>query len=278
MIRESLPEGVKAVIRPLYRVIQKLLPERPKFDSPSMLAIEAIDGFEVAYRKGTADEEVLKDSFSHDIFYPGVPEYKPAERDVIIDVGAHIGTFSLLSSRKLGHGKVYAIEASQDTFNILRINVALNRLANVSVHHLAISDNEGEVTLHYDRGNWGHSIVKALSRFSETVKSTTLSRFLKINNIESCQFIKFNCEGAEFPILLSTPPRILQRFGTILVLYHCDLWTRNTQADLISHLQSTGFRCVVRNQTRERGWIVATNTALAVAGGRGETGRAQTSA
>jgi FkbM family methyltransferase len=259
-IGQLLPEAMKAAIRPLYQATRRLLPGRPTIDSPSMLAIETIDGFEIAYRKGTADELVLKDSFSHDIFYSGVPEYQAAEDDVIIDIGAHIGTFSILSASKVSRGKVYAIEACRDTFNMLRINVALNGLANVSVHHLAITDKDGQVTLYYDTGNWGHSVVKAMSACSEIVESTTLSHFLEQNQIESCQFIKFNCEGAEFPILLSTPPKVLGRFGTILVLYHCDLWGKNTEADLLSRLESAGFKCVTRNQTEQRGWIIATNT------------------
>ena len=258
-IGRFLPEGVKAAIRPLHRMTQKLF-GGATFDSPSMLAIETIDGFEVAYRKGTADESVLKESFSHDIFYSGVPEYRPAEDDVIIDIGAHIGTFSLLSSSKVRRGKVYSIEACQDTFNMLRINLALNRLTNVSAHHLAVSDKEGQVTLYYDTGNWGHTVVKAISAFSETVESTTLTRFLERNHIETCQFMKFNCEGAEFPILLGTSPKVLGRFGTMLVLYHCDLWGKNTEADLMTHLQSAGFKCLIRNQTEQRGWIIATNT------------------
>jgi len=70
--------------------------------------------------------------------------------------------------------------------------------------------------------------------------------------------MKLNCEGAEFPILLSTKSNVLNRFQTILVLYHCDLWRPNTENDLITHLESSGFRCVIRNRSTNRGWIIAT--------------------
>ncbi len=255
-IGRFLPEGLKAVLRTVYHFAKKRV-----YDSPSMLAIDTFEGFQVAYRKGTADEAVLQHSFSHDIFYSGCPDYHPAENDVIIDIGAHIGTFSLLSSSKVRHGRVYSIEACQDTFNLLRINIALNQCANISAHHLAISDKDGQCTLYYDPGNWGHTTVKAISLFSETVESCTLTSFLERNHIDICQFLKFNCEGAEFPILLSTPKEVLKRFGTILVLYHCDLWGKNPMADLLSHLHSSGFKCVIRNQAEQRGWIIATSTA-----------------
>src|SRR5712691_311346 len=128
-----------------------------------MLTIASFGSFQVAYRQGTADESVLKDSFSHDIFFSGVPEYQPAETDVIVDIGAHIGTFAVLAASKVPRGTVYAIEACEDTFNFLRINAALNRLENLSPHHLALSDRQGTCRLYCDTGNWGHSVVSQLS-------------------------------------------------------------------------------------------------------------------
>ena len=251
MISRILPRWLKDLIRPYYKSIAHR-------ETPSGIAIGSFAGFEVAYRKGTADEAVLRDSFDNDIFFSGAPEYQPDNSDVIIDIGAHIGTFSLLSSSKVGNGKVYAIEASEESFNLLRINVALNQCSNISVHHLAVADKAGTCILYHATGNWGHSTVSELSKTSETVRSCTLSAFLEGNGINECHFAKLNCEGGEFPILLSTPAGVLQRIRTILVLYHCDLWKDNTEADLISHLESSGFKCVVRNRSEIRGWIIAT--------------------
>ena len=250
-----------AIIRPCYKMTRQIF-ARPAPDQPSMLAISSFGGFDIAYRKNTADEAVISDSFDNDIILSGVPEYQPEAGHVIIDIGAHIGTFSLLASSKVRHGKVYAIEACEDSFNFLRINVALNQCANISIHHLAMSDKEGTCKLYYDTGNWGHSIVKNLSRYSETVKSSTLSTFFESKRITECHFMKLNCEGSEFPILLSTTNNVLQRIGTILVLYHCDLWSNNTEADLIFHLEANGFNCVIRNRSEKRGWIIATKSGL----------------
>lgn len=263
MIAPVVPERLKMVIRPWYRALQGSAHEGAP-DRPAGLAIGSFGGFEVAYRKGTADEEVIKHSFDNDIFFTGVPEYQPGAADVIIDIGAHIGTFSLLAASKVKHGKVYAIEASEESFGLLRINVALNQCANVSVHHLAMADRDGTCTLYHDIGNWGHSTVKKLSKSSETVESCSLSSFLERNRIEECQFMKLNCEGGEFPILLSASSSVLQRFGILLVLYHCDLWGKNTADDLVRHLESSGFNCVVRNRSKMRGWIIATRVAKTI--------------
>ncbi len=265
-----LPRKLKTIISPIYGKVISVL-KRPALESPSSIRIESFEGFEVAYRKGTVDEKVIAGSFSHDDFSSGAPEltlegnslapfYQTADDHVIIDVGAHIGLFSLLASSKVKRGKVYAIEPSEDSFNLLRINVALNNATNISVHHLAITDRQGTCRIYYGWGNWGHSIVNhRRSHHYEIVQSSTLADFLESNKIDRCHFMKLNCEGAEFPILLSSPSSVLQRFNMILVAYHCDFWTSNTDTDLLSHLQSSGFSTIVRNRSERRGWIIAEN-------------------
>ena len=219
--------------------------------------IRSIRPFTVAYRGGTADESVLAHSFDHDIFFAGVPELNPGNDAVFIDIGAHIGTFSLFSASKAKAGRVYAIEASRETFNYLKVNAALNPDLPISVFHLAMADHDGEVTLHHDRKNWGHTITKKLSAAGERVEAMTLTTFIQTQKIEHVDFIKFNCEGAEFQILMSTPVETLRKFEMMLVLYHLDLVNDYSLADLLDKLAAAGFTTSVRNQEQGRGWVLA---------------------
>ncbi len=252
-----LPRRLKKAAKSAAFQFSEALSETGGMGRASTLRIRNFDGFEMAYRPGTVDEAVLKESFSHDIFFSGVPEYQPAEADVILDVGAHIGTFAMLAASKVARGQVHAIEACQDTYDFLRMNAALNRMENLHAHHLALSGKRGLCTLYHDAENWGHTVVQQQSASSETVESRTLQDFFEENGITRCNFVKFNCEGAEFPILLSSSPELLRRIDKMLVLYHNDLWTENTKEELIAHLQASGFACMIRNQTENRGWIVA---------------------
>lgn len=220
------------------------------------LAISRFKNFEVAYRQGTADESVIVENLENDEFF-STTRYQPAADHVIIDVGSHIGTFSLLAAVQVPQGAVYAIEASLETFNYLRINILLNRLDNIKAHHIALSDQSGPVILHYDEGNWGHSIMKRLTAHGESVNAETLPEFLAKNNINKCDFIKFNCEGAEFPILLSTPPEVLATIDRMLILYHCDLASDYNLDALLQHLHSSHFKTEIHKQEAQRGWIVA---------------------
>jgi FkbM family methyltransferase len=252
-----LPRRLKKAAKSVAFRLSGVLSEADGMGRASTLRIRNFDSFEMAYRPGTVDGVVLKDSFSHDIFFSGVPEYQPGEADVILDVGAHIGTFAVLAASKVPHGAVHAIEACQETFDFLRMNAALNRKTNLHAHHLALSGKRGICTLYHAAENWGHSVVHQQSASSETVESRTLQEFFEENGIDKCNFVKFNCEGAEFPILLGSSSELLRRIGVMLVLYHCDLWTENPKEELIAHLEASGFTCVIRNQTESRGWIVA---------------------
>jgi FkbM family methyltransferase len=254
-IAQIIPGKLKSFIRPWY--YRFLKPEY--YDRPGKICVERYGQFEIAFRENSTDEEVIKQSFENDIFYLGVPEYIPRDFDTIIDVGAHIGTFALLSSNKAANIRVHAIEACKENYNLLRINKALNNSTNVSEHHLALSDTEGKCELYHEYGHWGHSIVESFKQSSEIVRCCTLNTFLEENHIERAAFIKFNCEGAEFPIILGSSSECLQRFDYLLILYHCDLWRSNTEIDLIKHLEFSGFNCTIRNRSKFRGWIVAVN-------------------
>jgi len=221
------------------------------------LAVEQFCGFEVAYRRGTADELVLEASFDHDPNLACVPEYRVESDHVILDIGAHIGTFALFMAARLPQGKVYAVEPQQDSFNLLRINTLLNGLGNVDASRVALTDRTGSATLYHATRNWGDTLMEGGTERGETVPTETLAEFMVRKGIERCDFAKLNCEGAEFPILLSTPPEVLRRFAFLLVRYHEDLAPGYRLRDLRDHLASSGFRTRTRQEWPGMGYLVA---------------------
>lgn len=91
-----------------------------------------VDGFE---KKGVYD---LVDQFYIDHL---------AENDVVIDAGANIGYYSLLSAKLVGRGgHVYSIEAHPRTYNFLQKNVLLNKFENISTFKTALGDQRGTIS------------------------------------------------------------------------------------------------------------------------------------
>jgi FkbM family methyltransferase len=227
---------------------------------------KTINDLNVFYREGTSDEFVIQETFYDQIFEKGFPEYKVKDNDVVIDIGAHIGTYSLVLSQQLKSGTIYAFEPCLDTFTYLQKNVSENKIANIIPLKIALSDSIGTTTLFYDieNGNWGHSIVKSFSSEGEVVETNTLTNFFEANNISNCDFIKFNCEGAEFKILLSTPVDVLKKIKYMLVLFHLDLTDEYSIEQLLNHLHAAGLYTEIRQRSfdSKRGWLIVINASF----------------
>lgn len=222
------------------------------------IGIGRFDGYRIAYRLHSVDSEVLGHSFGADIFFSAIPGYHLPADGVVLDVGAHIGTFTVLAATRVPRGRVYAVEASRETFQLLHLNVGLNSRANVVAEHLALADRNGEVALYHDpEGNYGHSITKPLSPSTERVRGESLETFMHSRGIAAVALAKFNCEGAEFRILLPASRDTLRRIQKMIVLYHCDL-VQESAHRLRDHLAAAGFAVDVRNESAERGWMIAT--------------------
>ncbi|MGH9679430.1 MAG: FkbM family methyltransferase, partial [Candidatus Acidiferrales bacterium] len=105
----------------------------------------------------------------------------PASRN-FIDVGANIGYFSCLMAKLAGlAGKVIAVEPEPTNLDLLRQNLKINQLANVTVHPCALGASEGSAKLGlYKPSNRGrHSIIDASERESIEVPVRTLDEIVK---------------------------------------------------------------------------------------------------
>jgi len=215
----------------------------------------------IYYRRGTEDEKVIAHSFDKDIFFKEIPSFRPGKAPVIIDVGAHIGTFSILAAIRFPESRVFSIEASRQSFEILQKNIASNHLP-VKAFHNALYDKSALIRLFHNTvsGNWGHSVTKEFSGSYEEVRALSFEEFVVKNGIQFIDLIKFNCEGAEFNILLNTPEAVIRKIGLAIVLYHEDLAMDQYRGDDLKALfERNSFRTHLIHRSRERGWLIAWN-------------------
>lgn len=118
--------------------------------------------------------------------------------DVVIDVGANIGYYTLIFAKLVGQeGKVFAFEPEPTNFNILKKNVKINEYENVILINKAVSNKTGKMTLDLDEINkGGHSISKNNSEKTIEIESTKLDDYFKTYD-GNINFIKLDIEGAE---------------------------------------------------------------------------------
>ncbi|MEM2240339.1 MAG: FkbM family methyltransferase [Candidatus Bathyarchaeia archaeon] len=86
--------------------------------------------------------------------------FKPKDGWIVADVGANVGWYTLIASRKVGpKGKVLAIEPEPRNFQTLCKNIHDNRLKNVIPLRIALSDRDSYIPLKISSSPAQHSIV-----------------------------------------------------------------------------------------------------------------------
>lgn len=123
--------------------------------------------------------------------------------DVALDLGAHVGYFTLLLARLVGPGGcVYAFEPDPDNFALLRHNVAANGYQNVVACPLAVSDRCGDARLFLSPDNTGdHQLyASAGGRGSVGVQAVTLDRYFE-KYPGRVDVIKMDVQGCEHAAL-----------------------------------------------------------------------------
>ncbi len=139
--------------------------------------------------------------------------------DVVMDVGANIGAFTLLAARESKQLQIYALEPSGEIFQILQENVRLNGYDNIHIFNLAMDATDGTREFNIDGSSSSFHWKRGKGR-SQTVKTISMKSFLDQNHLSHVNFLKMDCEGAEFDVLLNAAPDELNRIHRIALEFH----------------------------------------------------------
>jgi FkbM family methyltransferase len=124
--------------------------------------------------------------------------------DTVLDIGAHIGLFTVLMSRLVGPaGRVLSFEPTPCTCHVLRETVRINYCeSNVELHEEAVSNRSGRGTL-FDTGDVvsnANSLVRTpRSRGEISVETVSIDEVVPRG--EEVRLLKIDVEGAELDVL-----------------------------------------------------------------------------
>lgn len=119
--------------------------------------------------------------------------------DIVLDIGAHIGYYTLLAARLVGNkGKVYAFEPDPKNFKLLKKNVKENSYENVVLVNKAVSDRDGITKLFINNENTGDHRIYNLGgqRNSIQIQTLSLDSFFE-NKPKKVDVIKIDIQGSE---------------------------------------------------------------------------------
>jgi len=177
------------------------------------------------------------------IFLRKVYKVRPTD-EVIVDLGANVGVFTLYAARNAPQAKVFSFEPFPSTY--------LRLVATVRDHHL---DSRVTCLNYAATGASGVRLMpngqvpsqrRALASAASVTPGTgvmgkTIESILEENHLPHVDLLKMDIEGSEYEVLLSTPQRVLSRIGRIALEYHGDSAPYSKQ-QLFSHLGQAGFK------------------------------------
>lgn len=164
---------------------------------------------------------------------------------VVIDIGAGIGDFAITVAREHPNSIVYAYEPFPESFALLQENIHLNQISNVRAFPYAVGKRSEPMRLDTTTGiAVQHSTARtATSPNSGTfqVPGRSLADIFLTERLSQCDFLKVDCEGAEYDIFMHTDEETLRKMRHICLEYH-DGVTPFSHTDLIRFFKEKGFQ------------------------------------
>lgn len=185
--------------------------------------------------------------------YDGAPGFEIRPDDVVIDIGAQVGFFTVRAARAASAGRVISFEPCPPHFEALEGNVTRNDLRNVTLRHEAVWSSDDPVTIRYSLRNGNPvetSVYDIGGTLSAEVPGVTLDQVFEQEGVERCGLLKLDCEGAEHEILRAASDETLRAIDRIAMEWHHFADDHDPQA-IAARLRTVGFDVTVSAEAHD---------------------------
>ena len=165
---------------------------------------------------------------------------KKINSEILIDIGANIGFYSILSSSRFG--QIYSFEPNERNFKVLKKNIENNKLKNIKILNFGLGENE-EVLI-------GNSNTKGklfqTSGFAINKDNKKGERVLVKKGDDILQFknktltIKIDVEGFEFFVLKGLKNNLINNSCVLQI----EIWEKNND-EVHKFLKSLGYKMLI---------------------------------
>ena len=176
--------------------------------------------------------------------------------DIFLDIGANAGIYTMIASRLVGAtGHVYSFEPSKRELKLLKHNIAIKNLKNVTVIESAVSNHSGTAKLAVAKDGGLNSFADTSRQDQqieswEIVDTISLDDFVQKYSVPKVDFIKIDVEGAE-KLVFDGAMRMLKSEHPKTILFEASDFNSSgfgyTAKSLLSYFLDQGLRLFVLN-------------------------------
>jgi FkbM family methyltransferase len=191
-------------------------------------------------RNGSRDVNIIFEVFGARVYHRYLDLL--SKGGTVIDIGANIGAFTILAAHRAPNVRVFSYEPFQDNFKQLIDNVALNHLeSRVQAFSLAVGGRCEQRRLMISNLSGGHSFYGGDCTNSVVIDVITMEQIFSDTGIDRCDFLKIDCEGAEYEIIYSAGADLFRRIRTITLEYHTGNGV-GSAVEMKAFLEGRGYR------------------------------------
>jgi FkbM family methyltransferase len=157
----------------------------------------------------------------------------------IVDVGAHVGSFTVWAALRSPNARLLAVEPNPETFDFLLQNVFDNGLQDrVRAVNAAVGATSSLASLAFMEHSQGTRLAGS-EEGPVRVKVMKMHQLLAEAGIEEVDVLKMDCEGMEYEIFGAMDPDQLRVIKAITCEYHPEPGRDVSQLEAI--LRAVGF-------------------------------------
>jgi FkbM family methyltransferase len=143
--------------------------------------------------------------------------------DIILDLGANEGMFSILMAKTYPKVKVISIEPVTRTYKQLLENISLNKLHNITTYQCAVGNSSRKqeivVSNEYSGGSSLEITYVDKDHYKEVVQVTPIADIFTMFKIDRCKLLKIDVEGLEHETLMDND-EILSKIDNLVGEIH----------------------------------------------------------
>jgi len=196
--------------------------------------------------------------------YQPTSDFIPRKGWTVIDLGGNMGFFTCQASAADTDVRVIAVEPLAPYAEVLRKNVATNGFTNALVLSGAICGEPGQTipmeVWYTPTGELKTGAIQDNAAKVETMNATglTLSEVFEKGNVEHCDLMKVDIEGAEFELFEKIPSRLWNKIYRVVMEVHKD--GGRSEKELVQILEKNGFSVHLRDESTNNPLLWATKT------------------